>query len=79
VTTSVPVEKRILIADGSARRLEELAKSTGQTESRLVEAALQLLFREGRPLLARRMITPADGRMVLRTPVPPDSVILTEE
>jgi hypothetical protein len=77
---SVPVEKRILIADGSARRLEELAKSTGETESRLVEAALQLLFREGHPPTpTRRKITPADGRMVLRTPVPPGSVILTEE
>lgn len=37
--------KQVLIADTQAQRLEQLASVSGDTESALVEQALELLFR----------------------------------
>lgn len=43
---SVRIDKHVQIDDSRARRLEQLARSTGSTENALIEEALDLLFRE---------------------------------
>jgi hypothetical protein len=74
VSMSATEGKQIQLAGASARRLEELAQSSGVTEGALVEEALELLFRERekQPPLESETgapIVPEEARFVVGTPV----------
>lgn len=76
------VEKRICLAEDQARRLEQLAREGGVTESDVLEEALELLFSE-RPNSAESAtgprISPEETTFVVGTLLAPERILPTGE
>jgi hypothetical protein len=82
------IEKRVFLTGERARELEALARASGESESALVEEALDLLLVErreraelksDRAAAAPRRFRPEDVVAMRSTPIPPELLIDLEE
>jgi len=85
--TGAIVEKQIHLAEERARRLEQLARASGASESTLIEEALDLLFErkhgmpepasgsDSPPQPSTSPITPEETVFIVGTILPPERLV----